>query len=256
MKIQDFKYFFFDLDNTLIRWNDTLIGAEDLIYTLKDKNKQVFYHTDNTLLSRQEYAEKLTEQGIPAEKQDVMTSGYVAAKKLEQKETTKTYAVGESGITKELEETGVKIVEDAENAVIGFDRQFNYDKIKRIHKILDNGGKAYLCSNEKTFNTGKTTIPHQHAINASIKSYGATELVGKPSQEFRDRFKKYFDYMVNHSIMIGDRLEDIETGNRLGMKTAAVMSGDLTKPRIAEAEQIQTPDFGISSLHRLKNRII
>ena len=78
MDIEKYRYFFFDLDKTLWNWDSTIIGAEDLIDSLREANKHVYFHTDNTLLSREEYARKLTDMRIPAEKEVILTSSYVA----------------------------------------------------------------------------------------------------------------------------------------------------------------------------------
>lgn len=56
--------------------------------------------------------------------------------------------------------------------------------------------------------------------------------------------------------MIGDRKEDIIFGNKLGMTTVAVMSGEIDEEYLKNAEGDEEPDFGLSSLHRLSKKII
>ncbi len=255
MEIGDYRYFFFDLDKTLWNWDSTIIGAEDLIDTLRENNKEVYFHTDNTLLSREQYAKKLTSMGIPAEKEDVITSGYVAARYLARNDVTKTYFMGETGLTDELEEEEISIAENADTVIQGFDRQFNYNKAKKTYKILEEDGELIVCSTEKDFRTSEKTIPHQGRFNPVFEGFNST-VAGKPSEQFRTVFRNYFNYMPNTSMFIGDRFADIETGNRLGMTTAAVMSGELTREKLAKAEEAQEPDFGLSSLNKLKKRII
>lgn len=255
MEIEDYRYFFFDLDKTLWNWDSTIIGAEDLIDTLREKNKEVYFHTDNTLLSRKQYAKKLTAMGIPAEKEDVITSGYTAARYLARNNVTKTYVIGETGLTDELEEQDIDIAENAETVIQGFDRQFNYNKAKKAYRILEEDGELALCSTEKTFRTSKKTIPHQGMFNSVFEDFESS-LVGKPSEHYRTTFRNYFNYIPKASMFIGDRFADIETGNRLGMTTAAVMSGELNRENLAGTGDMQEPDYGLSSLNKLKRRII
>ena len=256
-EIDQLKYFFFDLDKTVWNWDDTIIGSEDLVDSLRSAGKQVFFHTDNTLLSREGYAKKLTSMGIPAEESDVITSSYVAAKYLAEKDVNKVYVIGEIGLTDELDKQDVDIAEDSEVVVAGFDRQFNYNKLKRAARILQEGGELILCSTEKTFRKTKSTAPHQGPTNLALREFAdKVTVVGKPSEQFRDKFRNYFSFMPTSSVFIGDRMGDIETGNRLGMTTAAVMSGEIDREILAEADDIETPNFGLSSLTRLRKRVL
>lgn len=256
-EIDQLKYFFFDLDKTVWNWDDMIIGSEDLIESLRDSGKQVYFHTDNTLLSREAYARKLTSMGIPAEEKDVITSGYVAARYLAKNNANEAYVIGEKGLTDELEKHEINIRENAEFVVVGFDRQFNYNKLKRAAKILQNGGELVICNTEKKFRTTKDSIPNQGVLNSALEEFAEeVTLVGKPSEIFQDTFRDYFSFLPGSSVFIGDRLEDIETGNRLGMTTAAVMSGEISRDKLADAEDIEKPNFGLSSLTRLRKKAL
>ena len=256
MEIDDYRSFFFDLDKTLWNWDEKIIGAEDTIISLKGAGKKVYFHTDNTLLTREGYAKKLTSMGIEADKEHVITSGYAVAKHLEEKDVTKVYAIGETGLIDELQEHDINVTKDADIVVVGFDRQFSYSKLKRAHQILKDQGDLYLCSTEDTFRTSINGQPHQGPLNQAFKKFGEPKVAGKPGEIFRRQFENYFSYFNNRSLFVGDRLADIETGNRLGMKTAAVMSGDINKEKLENAENMQIPDYGISHLAKLKRRVL
>jgi len=257
MDIKERDTFFLDLDKTIWNWDETIIGAEDLIDTLIEKDKKIYFHTDNNLLSREGYAQKLSSMNIPAEEDDIITSGYVAAKKLADENVKKVYAIGEQGLIDDLENEDIDISKDAEVVVVGLDRQFNYEKLRKAMKILKDGGRMIICSTEKTFRKTSGERPHQEPINRALKTFTENvELVGKPSEEFRDEFRNYFTYIPTDSVFIGDRLADIETGNQLGMKTGVVMSGDATREKLAKLDEDEEPDFGLSNLNRLKRNII
>lgn len=253
--LNDTKNFFFDLDKTLWNWDETIIGAEDTVDTLREKDRNVFFHTDNTLLTRQEYARKLTSMGIPAEKQDILTSSYVVARHLEERDVQQVYALGEAGLVNELEAHDIDVSEDANIVVAGFDRQFSYSKLKRAMHALGEG-ELYICSTEKTFRTSHGEQPHQSPTNLALQQFSDATLTGKPGDLFRKQFKKYFSYFPEKSLFIGDRLADIEAGNQLGMETAAVLSGDINPENLKQADEIQQPDYGISNLGKLKKRVL
>ena len=256
MEINNFRNFFFDLDKTIWNWDKSVTGAEDLIDTLKDTGKNVYFHTDNTLLSREAYAEKLSSMGIPAQEEDVITSGYVAAEILSRNNTKKAYTVGEQGLVEEMGKKNIEITEEASTAVMGLDRNFNYDKLSKLKEIIERDGTVYTCSTEKSFRRESKETPHQRPFNSAVKEYGDVRLAGKPSQAFRDVFNDYFDYFPGKSLFIGDRLADIETGNKLGMTTAAVLSGQITEEKLKKAEDDEVPDYVLTGLHKLRRRII
>ena len=257
MDIKDRDTFFLDLDKTIWNWDSTIIGAEDLIHTLREKDKDIKFHTDNNILSRKGYAQKLSSMNIPAEKEDIITSGYVAAQELADRNVKKVYAIGEKGLLDELEEEEIEISQNAEIVLVGLDRQFSYEKLRKAMEILEDGGELMICSTEKVFRKSSGEQPHQEPVNRALKTYtDKVELVGKPSEAFRDELRNYFTYIPTGSVFIGDRLADIEAGNKLGMKTGVVMSGDATREELAGLEDDREPDFGLSNLNRLKRKII
>lgn len=256
MDFNELRTVFLDLDRTVWNWDEFVFPADEVIESLKSSGKEVKYYTDNTRLSRQGYAEKLTSMGIDTDKEDIITSGYVVAQKLAEENITEAYVIGESGLIDELDEEDIRVSKDADVVVVGFDRQFSYDKLRRAFDILNEGGDLYVCSTEKTFHTSQKTMPHQKAFNNALSDFAEPENIGKPSNTFRRYFKRYFSYFNDKSMMVGDRKEDIELGNRLGLKTAAIMTGELSRDDLSELEGMQEPDFGLSNLNRLKRRIV
>lgn len=256
MELHDNKNFFFDLDKTIWNWDELKIGAADLLDTLRSTGKNVYFHTDNTLLSRTEYVQKLNDMGIQASEDEIITSGYIAAQVLVERDIRKVYVSGESGLIEELDQEGIEVTQDAETALMGFDRQFNYNKLKKIMRILERNGKILKCSTEKTFRRESEEKPHQGPFNRAVETFTETENIGKPSPEFRKFFKDYFDYFAGKSVFIGDRFADMETGNKLGMTTAAVLSGEIDEKGLKNAGEHQVPDYALTSLHKLRRRVI
>jgi len=247
--------FFIDIERTLLKWDNTVIGAEELVSRLRDSGKRVKFHTDNSLISRKAYARRLTSNGIMAEEQDILNSAYVAAQHLYQNDINKAFTVGESGLIEELGRKDIKVTETARNTVVGLDRKFTYDKISKVME-RSRKGKVFTLSNQRYFEKSSGLQPHQASINAAIREFTDTVNLGKPSEEFQDVFRNYFSYYPGNSVMIGDRKEDIVLGNELGMTTVAVMSGELNEEELKKAEGLEEPDYGLSSLHRLSKKII
>lgn len=256
MDLSENRTFFFDLDRTIWNWNEIRPNALDLLETLESTDRNVYFHTDNTLLSRKGYADKLTNLGYDAGKEQVLTSGYIAGKLLNSKGATKAYIAGESSLISEIQELGVNMESEADHAVLGFDRNFSYDKLEKLRKISAQNGKILVCSTEKTFNTKNSTQLHQKPLNSAVNEFAETQVIGKPSQVFVKHFKKYFDYFPGKSVFIGDRPVDIEAGNQLGMSTAALMQGYMDESRLRDLEGKRVPDYALTSLDKLRRRII
>ena len=247
--------FFIDIERTLLKWDDTVIGAEELVSRLRDSGKRVKFHTDNSLISRKAYARRLTSNGIPADEEDILNSAYVAAEHFYDNNINKVYSVGESGLIEELDRRDIKISKEAKDTVIGLDRKFTYGKLTDIMERSEKG-RVFTLSNQKFFEKSSGLQPHQASINAAIREFTETVNLGKPSEEFQRVFHNYFSYYPGNSVMIGDRKEDIVLGNELGMTTVAVMSGELNEEELKKAEGLEEPDYGLSSLHRLSKKII
>jgi ribonucleotide monophosphatase NagD (HAD superfamily) len=120
---------------------------------------------------------------------------------------------------------------------------------------MQDGGEFIVCSTEKTFKKGDKLEPHQLALNNALKTFKQPRNFGKPSDEYINAFTSYFSFLPSRSMLVGDRLEDMEIGNRMGMTTAAVMSGDINRGNLSDARPVQKPDIGVSNLNRLKRKI-
>ena len=256
MDLSKINKFYFDLDHTLWKWNETILGAEDLIHTIQQSNRQVYFHTDNSLLSSKSYAKKLGKMNIETEKESILTVNHVAARFFDRKNIHSVYTIGEGDLIQELGNHEIRNSQSADDVLLGLDRQFSYSKLQRAMRILENGGTLYICSTETTLQDGSKKIPHQEALNKSLRTYtDNVKLLGKPSDEFVNAFSSYFGYLPEKSLFVGDRLEDIEVGNKLGMKTALVMSGKTSKNDLENVESIRRPDFGVGNLSKLSKRI-
>lgn len=256
MDLGDIDNFFFDLDQTLWNWDTTILGAEDLIHTLGQKDKNVRFFTDNTLFSSEGYARKLRSMDIDAQSDDIMTVNHVVGRYFNRRDIHSVYIIGGSRMINGLDKHDISVSHSADNVLLGLDNQFNYRKLKRAAEILKNGGKLYTCSREKQLKKSGETRPHQLALNRALETFtDDVKLLGKPSDEYVNEFTNYFSFLPDNSMLIGDQLDDIEMGNKLGMKTALVMSGGTRKSDIQEAESIREPDYGVSNLSKLTRRL-
>lgn len=190
------KTFFFDIERTLMKWDETLIGAEELVSKLRDNGKTVKFHTDNSLISRKAYSKRLTSNGIPAEEKDILNSAYVAAEHLYRQEINKVFTVGETGLIEELDRRDISISRDAKNTVIGLDRKFNYDKLSRVME-KSGEGRVFTLSNQKFFEKSSGLKPHQKPINQAVREFSDTKTL-----ESRQMNSETYSEITFHTIPV------------------------------------------------------
>ena len=89
-------------------------GATELIHVLKEKNKTIFFVTNNSTNSREMYVEKFKKKGFrDIKKEEILTSAFAAARYLKINNFEgKVYVVGEQGIFIELQDENIECVGD------------------------------------------------------------------------------------------------------------------------------------------------
>jgi arabinose operon protein AraL len=249
--LEKVRHLFLDINGTLLKWDETVLGAEDLVLEAREKGIDVKFVTDNSLLDREEWAEKLSENGIAAEPGDVVTVGNAADRFFRKNEMLEGYVIGSEGLHREI---SARNTEEANRVLLGFDRQFNYRKLERASEILEEG-KLFICSNQEWFIVGDSLKPHQGPINRAFEGMAEAKNLGKPSEEFAQYMREELSFVPNATLMLGDRIEDVQLGRKLGIKTALTMSGRTNRDQVKKLERGQKPDIGVSNLSRLRKKL-
>lgn len=253
---EDINHIFLDLDSTVWYWDEFTSEAEDALKSLNRMDKDLRFFTDNTLLTSEGYAKKLTSMGLNVDESQIFGVERVLENYLVENSINEAYVVGNSSFIDFLSEH-IEINQDSENVIIGFDQQLNYQKLDRAFQIANNGGKIITCSNEKLFRKGNNNHLHQQFVN---KTLGQTpnsnvKYLGKGSKRYRKEFKDFFAYFPTNSLMVGDSKEDVYLGNHLGMTTVLTTTGNMKRHDFKDLEGMEEPDYGLSHLGRLKKRI-
>jgi 4-nitrophenyl phosphatase/phosphoglycolate phosphatase len=137
---------------------DTLIaGVKGVLSKLRAMGKKCFFVTNNSTKSRKGYKAKFDELGLEVAPEEILSSSFAAAAYLDKanfKATgKKVYVIGEQGICDELDLIGVpwlgaeqfkgqdadmskcgtvEVDPDVGAVVVGFDRWFNYYKVRQM----------------------------------------------------------------------------------------------------------------------------
>ncbi|MGA2319096.1 MAG: hypothetical protein ABSG71_22365 [Thermodesulfobacteriota bacterium] len=67
-----FKGFIFDLDGTVYRSDQLIPGADSVIRLLRENKRKVVFLSNKPIQTREDYAAKLTQLGIPTQSEEVI----------------------------------------------------------------------------------------------------------------------------------------------------------------------------------------
>lgn len=226
-KIDDkIKLFVFDLDDTLY-CGENFPDAIEMIEHLQKKYKVVFY-TNNSSQSIFTIYTKLNDRGFKCLYDEVFSSASITALYLKEHNIDNVYVVGEGGLISEIENVGIKVIqnETAKNIVVGKDTEFNYEKISIALSIINKDGKFIACNQDPNFHLTKDIIlPGCGAMVGAI-AYASQNfpdiIVGKPNYFGLQKISQKFGVTNEEMVVVGD-LIDVDIAMALGFKSKAIL---------------------------------
>lgn len=218
----------FDLDGTIYYGNQIVNGAIETIEYLKSKGINIFYFTNNSGKTREQIYEKLKGMGLNLTHDTVYTSAYATAIYCNETHIDSVYCIGSGNFILELNKQGIKTDNKKVNAVvIGFDSQFNYDKIVKALWYLQNGCKLIVCNQDKNYPIENGQLmPGCGAMVSSILGSYDKQIdfeVGKPNTYIIELLAKNHQLTNKDILVVGDSItSDIEMANRYKCQSVLV----------------------------------
>jgi len=220
-----------DLDGVVYIGGHAVSGAPDAIASARKAGMHVAFVTNNAARPPQEVAAHLSELGIEASAEDVVTSAQAAAAVLRERHGAgaRIAALGAVGLFEALEAAGLKVVgvdAPAEAAVTGYGPDVPWRDIMRLATRI-RGGLPWVASNTD----GSIPTPYGEAPGHGVlvemlsRFAGVTpEVGGKPAPPLlRETIRRVGG---ERPLMVGDRLDtDIAGGIAVGVDTLLVMTG-------------------------------
>ena len=261
-KLSEIRLFLLDMDGTIYHENELIPGASEFFEFLNDHSLKYAFMTNNSSKGKREYVKKLTELGIKATEENIVSSVNVTVDYIKSSEysSSNIFVVGTESFKQELKEHGFRIYDEKDEdipsidlVVLGFDTELNYKKIKVVCEILDTGCE-YIATNcdLKCPVKGDRFIPDCGAIAKmlSIATDRMPKFLGKPEKEIVLSAATQFDVDVNEILCVGDRLyTDIAVGIKAGCSTAVVYTGE-TKPSDVDKTEFK-PTYQFDSIKEL-----
>ena len=101
----------FDMDGVLYRGNTVMPYAKEVLERLRRAGWQVFFATNNSTATRDEYVQRLSRLGLGGDHEHIVTSAYATAHYLQRldPQPRDVYVVGANGLREEIRATGIPV---------------------------------------------------------------------------------------------------------------------------------------------------
>lgn len=244
----------FDLDGTVVHGGTPIDGAKPALSAVREAGLDVLFLTNNPTRSASAWAEHLSELGIEAGADEVLTSAVATVDYLDaHHEGARALPIAGEAVVEQLADAGVTLVEEptaADVVVAGFDLEFDYAALTRGLRALLDGATLVGTDPDRWVPTEDGPIPGSGAVVRALAAAARVEpeaVLGKPSAETIDLSLDRLSVPPEECLLVGDRLEtDVAMGRRAGMRTALVLTG--ASDRKALAESAVQPDYVFDSI--------
>ena len=239
-----------DLDGVVYIGGTAIPGAPEALHKAGAAGMRLAYVTNNAFRTPAAVAALLTDLGVPAAAEDVVTSAQAAARLLAERlpAGAPVLVVGGSGLRMALRERGLRPVSTAADkplaVVEGYAPGVDYS-------MLAEGGLAVAAGALFVASNGDLTIPGRRGIapgNGSLIQVIATAtgvqplVAGKPEPPLHH--ESVLRTKAKHPLVVGDRLDtDIEGAHRAGADSLLVLTGVTSPAGAVLAPPSQRPTY-------------
>jgi HAD superfamily hydrolase (TIGR01450 family) len=219
--------FALDLDGVVWLADEPIPGAADAVARLRGRGDAVLFVTNNSSQTVAAVEAKLGAHGIPAAG-DVITSAMAAATLVAPGE--RVLVCGGPGVVEAVEGRGAVVVHegDAEAVLVGFHREFDYERMRIAATAVRRGARLIATNDDATYPTPDGPIPGGGAILASIATATGRQPVvaGKPYEPMAAAVRTLVGDPDGRLLMVGDRAStDGAFAVTLGCHFALVRTG-------------------------------
>lgn len=256
-----------DLDGVVYVGRDAVPGAAEHLAAARTDGMRTAFITNNAARPPDVVAAHLTELGIPAGRDDVVTSAQAAARLLVDRfgAGARVVRLGGAGLAAALVEAGLEPVETDSDAVAvasGYGPEVLWRDIMRAAVRVRDGLPWVASNGDMTFPTAFGLAPGHGVLVETIARFsGVTPVVaGKPERPLLDETVRRVG--GRRPLMVGDRLDtDIEGAHRAGVDSLLVMTGVTGLEELVRARPEHRPTFlaadlgGLLAAHPAPERV-
>jgi 4-nitrophenyl phosphatase len=249
-----------DLDGVITKDKKLNIfeDAPDFINFLKKKNINFIIATNNSLFTPEEILQKLKEQGVEINEENLITPLIVLPKYLKERNLSKLYVIGSDNLKKYLTEKGFNILENqnAEAVIIGIDKKLSFEKLKVATTAAKENNAEILSLNANLIakDDDGLLFPGVGCIGQMIGCATKKEWkhLGKNSELYNKKLFENFKNLKNVAVISDDIFTDLIPFSKIGLKTVFITTG---KYKISDLPKDFKLDIVVNSLKELIKEI-
>lgn len=239
-----------DLDGVVYIGADAVPGAPGALASARAAGMRLAFVTNNAARTPDVVARHLTELGIDAAPQEVVSSAQAAAHYLADRlpARAKVLVVGTTGLEEALRERGLvpvaEAVDDVAAVVQGYSPDLSWRQLAE-GAVAINRGLPWVATNlDPTVPSPRGRLPGNGSLVAALRHATGAEPIatGKPNPTMhRESVQRS---AATNPIVVGDRLDtDVEGANAVGCASLLVLSGVTSPAELLAASPERRPSF-------------
>jgi 4-nitrophenyl phosphatase len=235
----------FDLDGVVYRGTEAIPGAAELVAWLHHCGVAVRFATNNSMVAREGYVERLSAMGIQTTADEIVTSSSATVEHLHRHapEVRRVMAIGAEGLREELEAAGFEtamagdvsaavpggaLEESYDALIVGLDPAFDYGRLASGMSAVAAGARLIATNADARYPTPAGFLPGAGSIVASLTvATGVTpEVIGKPEPAMFRAIIEASGIPATETVVVGDNpASDIIGARRAGCASILVLTG-------------------------------
>lgn len=253
----------FDLDGVVYRGNEPIPGARELVAWLHAERVAVRFATNNSMVTRAGYVERLGAMGITTSEEEIVTSTSATVEHLRRHapEIRSVLGIGADGMRQELADAGLDVVmADAvagkhpggplprrfDAVIVGLDPHVDYARLSAAMSAVAGGARLIATNADARYPTPAGFLPGAGSIVAALATATGTtpEVIGKPAPAMFSATIEASGVPTSETVVIGDNPDaDIVGAHRAGCAAILVLTGVADGPAAAALEGERRPEM-------------
>jgi 4-nitrophenyl phosphatase len=251
----------FDLDGVVYRGAEPVEGAAGLVRWLHERGVAVRFATNNSMVAREGYVERLGAMGIPTAVDEIVTStsATIVHLRLHAPHVRRVLAIGADGMRQELEAAGFSVDmaadvrqdrpgapldRDYDAVIVGLDPGFDYHRLAVATSAVSAGAGLVATNADARYPTADGFLPGAGSMVAALAAAtGAVpEVIGKPQPAMFRAILEASGIPGSEAVVVGDNpASDVIGARRAGCSAILVLTGVADASMVAALQAEAVP---------------
>jgi len=252
----------FDLDGVVYRGDEAIPGAAELVAWLHRCGVAVRFATNNSMVAREGYVERLAAMGIETSAEEIVTSSSATVEHLRRHapDVRRVMAIGAEGLREELTAAGFETTmggdvsavtpggaldEGYDAVIVGLDPSFDYFRMASAMSAVAGGARLIATNADARYPTPAGFLPGAGSIVAALATATGVvpEVIGKPEPAMFRAIIEASGIPAGETVVVGDNpASDIVGARRAGCASILVLTGVADAAGVSTLVDEATPD--------------